>query len=144
MACIRKTLAFSVLFLALYNIFPLAKADACYSDFSCKSSIFPKYCCERKYPEDNVCKYSCVGESCILHSDCAPNEYCCGSNDRCATSCVGKSCTYSGDCADDDFVDLGGIYRQNSAASRQPYYYISLLTGLHWPLKFDITTVIMI
>ena len=108
MACIRKTLAFSVLFLALYNIFPLAKADACYSDFSCKSSIFPKYCCERKYPEDNVCKYSCVGESCILHSDCAPNEYCCGSNDRCATSCVGKSCTYSGDCADDECCDSDG------------------------------------
>jgi hypothetical protein len=40
----------------------------------------------RKYPEDNVCRISCIGESCIVNSDCASGE-CCNSDDKCATDC---------------------------------------------------------
>ena len=56
----------------------------------------------------NVCRTNCIGESCILHSDCAPGESCCDATDKCATSCVGQSCTYNGDCATGECCDSDG------------------------------------
>ena len=83
MACINKTTAICVLFLALYTVFLRVEAyNQCYSDGDCSYS---RYCCDRKYPEDNVCRYDCLGESCLLDSDCASGE-CCSSDDECKTS----------------------------------------------------------
>jgi hypothetical protein len=84
MACIKKTTVFCVLFLALYVVFPQVEANECSFDFQCSGS---KVCCDRTYPEDNVCRYSCSGLSCILDSDCATDESCCDSDDKCATDC---------------------------------------------------------
>ena len=98
MACIRKTTVFCIVFLALYAVFSQIEAvDECFSHSDCTSYYLP-YCCDRKFYEDNLCKYSCVGESCSIDSDCAPSESCC-SDDTCATTCVGKWCTSDSDCA---------------------------------------------
>ena len=101
MACIRKSTVCVVLF-ALCTI--ISQVEACHYHSDCSY----KYCCERKFPKRNICKSSCIDEPCTFDSDCPPNEYCCGSNDKCATSCVGKSCTYNGDCADDECCDSDG------------------------------------
>ncbi|CAB4029947.1 Hypothetical predicted protein [Paramuricea clavata] len=102
MACIRKTTVFCVLFLVLYVVFSYVEANECSSHFDCSGL---QYCCDRKYPEDNVCRYSCIGQSCILDNDCAPGESCCDSDEKCATTCVGKSCTFDGDCATGECCD---------------------------------------
>ncbi len=96
MARIRKTTVFCVIFLALYATFSQVEAsNECYSDYDCSGL---QYCCDRKY-EDNVCRYSCVSESCRRDSNCAPGESCCYSDDKCATTCVGKFCTFDSHCA---------------------------------------------
>ncbi|CAB4012675.1 Hypothetical predicted protein [Paramuricea clavata] len=82
MACLKKITLFCVLFPVLYAVFSQVTANAeCFSDSQCFG-----YCCDRKYPDDNVCRFSCIGESCIINSDCAPGE-CCNSDDKCATDC---------------------------------------------------------
>ena len=84
MAWVRKTIVFCVIFLAVYAVFSEVEAyDECSYDYQCTSS-FRKYCCKRKFPEDNVCRSNCIYESCILDSDCAPGE-CCDSDDKCTT-----------------------------------------------------------
>ena len=96
MACIKKN---TVLFLALYAVFCHVEAfNQCDSDSDCSWWSRP-YCCERKYPEDSVCRSSCVGESCDYDSDCAPGESCCDSDGKCAVICR-KSCTDRSDCVD--------------------------------------------
>ena len=100
MACIKKNTVFCILFLALYAVFCRVEAlDQCYYDSGCS---YLQHCCERKFPEDNVCRFSCIGESCAYDSDCAPSE-CCDSDNKCTTTCVGKSCTYNGDCATGEY-----------------------------------------
>ncbi len=79
MAYIKKTTAFCVVFLALYAVFNNVEANECSYDYSCYGL---QYCCDRKYPESNVCRHSCIGQSCIIDSDCAPGE-CCDSDDKC-------------------------------------------------------------
>ncbi len=85
MACIKGTTVYWAIFLTLYGaVFSQVEAyNQCYSDSGC-SGLFTQYCCERKY-EDNVCRYSCVGQSCNFNSDCAPDE-CCDSDDTCTTA----------------------------------------------------------
>ena len=100
MACITKTTLFCVIFLALY-VFTHVKAFTCYSN----TCGYGQYCCNRRYPESDVCRSDCIGESCILDSDCGPGESCCGGTDKCAISCVGESCTYNGDCATGECCD---------------------------------------
>ena len=53
----------------------------CYSNYDCATS---EYCCKHRYINDhNVCRRSCVGETCHSNSDCGgPGEYC-NSNNRC-------------------------------------------------------------
>ena len=106
MACIRKATAFSVLLLAVYTALRQVEAfGECSSDSDCSYS---KFCCDRKYPELNVCRYNCIDESCILHSNCATGESCCDSDDKCATTCIGKSCTFDNDCATGECCDSDG------------------------------------
>ena len=81
MACIRKATVFCVLFLALY-VFIQVKANECTFDSQC---LFG-YCCERKSPEDNICRSNCLDESCNFSSDCAPGE-CCDTDDKCKSDC---------------------------------------------------------
>ena len=84
MACLKKITHFFVLFPVLYAVFSQVAANAeCLFDSQCFGY---SYCCDRKYPEDNVCRISCIGESCIVNSDCASGE-CCNSDDKCATDC---------------------------------------------------------
>ena len=84
MACIKKTTVFCVIFLAFYAVFSKVEAyDQCTFDSDCTSS-FQKYCCDRKFPEDNVCRSNCIFESCYSDSDCAPGE-CCDTDDKCTT-----------------------------------------------------------
>ncbi len=83
MACIKKNTVFYVLFLALFAVFCHVEAlDQCHSDSDCS---YYEYCCERKFPEDNVCLSNCIGKTCSRHSDCAPGEFCCVYNDKCTT-----------------------------------------------------------
>ena len=98
MASIRKNAVVCVLFLTLYVF---VQAKACISDSECRHG-YAQYCCERRYPEDNVCRSNCIGESCIFDTDCATEESCCGGSNKCNTSCVGKSCSYDGDCATEE------------------------------------------
>ena len=85
MACIKKTTVFCVTFLAVYTVFSKVEAyNQCNYDSDCTSSFQTEYCCDRKYPEDNVCRSNCIDESCILDSDCAPGE-CCDSDNKCTT-----------------------------------------------------------
>ena len=82
MAFLKNITLFCVLFSVLYAVFSQVVANAeCVYDSQCFG-----YCCDRKYPEDNVCRFSCIGESCIVNSDCASGE-CCNSDDKCATDC---------------------------------------------------------
>ena len=60
------------------------------------------------HTESNVCGFDCIGESCIVDSDCASGESFCGGTDKCATSCVGKSCTSNYDCATGECCDSDG------------------------------------
>ena len=95
MASIWKSAVVCVLFLTLYVF---VQAKACTRDYECRYGYeYEQYYCERRYPEDNVCRSNCIGESCIVDSDCATGESCCGGPDKCNTSCVGKSCSYDGD-----------------------------------------------
>ena len=105
MASIRKTTVFCITFLALYILTDVKAFSECYSQKDCG---YGQYCCERRYPESNVCRSDCIGESCILNSDCAPGESCCDGTDKCAISCVGESCTYNGDCATGECCDSDG------------------------------------
>ena len=101
MASIRKPdsdIVFCVLILAFYVVFSQVEAYECFYDSNCTSS---HYCCVRKYPENWVCRSNCIGETCILHSDCARprGEFCCFGIGRCATTCIGKSCISHLGCA---------------------------------------------
>ena len=85
MACLKKITLFCVLFPVLYVVFSQVAANTeCFFDSQCFG--YQNYCCNRKYLEDNVCRSNCIGESCIVDSDCAPGE-CCNSDDKCATDC---------------------------------------------------------
>ena len=83
MACIRKATVFCVLFLALYVFIQVKARDQCSSDSGCS---FGRYCCDRKYPEYNICRSNCLDESCFLDSDCATGE-CCDTDDKCKSDC---------------------------------------------------------
>ena len=56
----------------------------CYSNSDC---AFSEYCCKHRYINDhNVCRRSCIGETCHSDSDCGgPGEYCDGNN-KCSES----------------------------------------------------------
>lgn len=58
----------------------------CHSNSYCASS---EYCCQHRYIDDhNVCRRSCVGETCHSSSDCGgPGEYC-ASNNLCKKSAI--------------------------------------------------------
>ena len=58
----------------------------CHSNSYCASS---EYCCQHRYIDDhNVCRRSCVGETCHSSRDCGgPGEYC-GSNKICKKSAI--------------------------------------------------------
>lgn len=88
MVNIKKTTVLCVLFLAVYCVFSEVEAkDECQDDDDCdKSSLFKKYCCKRKYPNDSVCMINCIFESCNVDTDCAPGE-CCDSDDHCRSFC---------------------------------------------------------
>ena len=81
MTCIRKTRVFCVLLLAFCNVLTYVETyDECYYDFNCGYS---RFCCKRRYPEDNVCRYNCIGQSCDRNDDCATGETCCDSDGKC-------------------------------------------------------------
>ena len=83
MAFIKKNTVFYVLFLPLFAVFCHVEAlDQCHSDSDCS---YYEYCCDRKFPEDNVCLSNCIGKTCSRHSDCAPGEFCCLYNEKCTT-----------------------------------------------------------
>ena len=103
MAFIRKITVFCVIFLTLH--LSIQVFGRCNYDSDCG---FLQYCCERKFPQDNICLSDCIGESCILHSDCAPGESCCDATDKCDTTCVGKSCSSNYDCATGECCDSDG------------------------------------
>ncbi len=64
MACIKKNTVFCILFLALYAVFCRVEAlDQCYYDSGCS---YLQHCCERKFPEDNVCVGSVASGSLVL------------------------------------------------------------------------------
>ena len=87
MTSIRKSVVICVLFFTLYE-FIQVKAYPCFSDFNWG---YGPYCCERMLqPEDNVnvCRSNCIGEDCILNTDCATGESCCGGANKCNTSYV--------------------------------------------------------
>ena len=84
MAFIRKSSVFCVVFLSLYVFTQVKAFNQCINDYQCTG--FGQYCCDRKYPEDNVCRSNCIDETCILDSDCAPGE-CCDSDDKCKSDC---------------------------------------------------------
>ena len=84
MACIKKTSVFCVRFLSLYVFTQVKAFDQCTYNYQCTG--FGQYCCDRKYPEDNVCRSNCIDETCIRDSDCAPGE-CCDSDDKCKSDC---------------------------------------------------------
>ena len=104
MAFIRKTSVFCVIFLTLRVYVQVKAFDQCTYDSQC---AFLKYCCKRRFL-DSICRFNCIGESCIQHSDCAPGESCCDATDKCATSCVGESCSSSYDCATGECCDSDG------------------------------------
>ena len=58
----------------------------CHSNSDCASS---EYCCQHRYIDDhNVCRRSCVGETCHSSRDCGgPGEYC-ASNNLCKESAI--------------------------------------------------------
>ena len=105
MAFVRKTSVFCVIFLTLHVFIQVKAFGPCIYDSQCG---LLKYCCDRRYPENNICRSNCIGESCILNSDCAPGESCCNATDKCATSCVGESCSSSYDCATGECCDSNG------------------------------------
>ena len=107
MACIDICTIVCVIFLATYAVFSPVKANECRFDHECPSSFSKEYCCDRKYPEDNICKTSCIGETCISNSDCAKNEFCCNGpyHGICGKSCVGKKCTSDYNCATGECCD---------------------------------------
>ena len=84
MAFIRKSSVFCVVFLSLYVFTQVKAFNQCTYDFQCTG--FGQYCCDRKFPENNVCRSNCIDETCILDSDCAPGE-CCDSDDKCKSDC---------------------------------------------------------
>ncbi|CAB4011018.1 Hypothetical predicted protein [Paramuricea clavata] len=65
----------------------------CQSNSDCSSS---EYCCKHRYHNDhNVCRRSCVGETCHSSLDCGgPTEYC-ASNKKCREWCTSKSDCHS-------------------------------------------------
>ena len=92
MTCARKTTVFCVLLLALCNVLTYVETyNECYSDIYCGYS---RFCCKRRYPEYNVCRYSCIGQSCDYDDDCATGETCCDSDGKCK----------SGDCDVNDVI----------------------------------------
>ena len=63
---LKKITLFCVLFPALYAVFFQVAANAeCFYDSDCFG-----YCC-RISREDNVWRFSCIGESCIVNNDSA-------------------------------------------------------------------------
>ena len=63
----------------------------CFSNLNCPIS---QYCCNRG-SLSNVCRHSCVGETCLSNSGCGgPGEHC-DSNFKCSTSTTTNSATNS-------------------------------------------------
>ncbi len=55
--------------------------EECSSNFDCDTS---EYCCKHRYIDDhNVCRRSCVGETCHSNSDCGGPGERCNSNNKC-------------------------------------------------------------
>ena len=73
MAYLNKTTVFYVLFLALYTRLSQVDASECYFDADCP---YLQYCCQRNTPDNYVCRFSCIGESCTVDSNCADGECC--------------------------------------------------------------------
>ena len=96
----------------------------CQSDSDCATS---EYCCKQRFISDhNVCRRSCVGETCLSfndcgvgeccifnkctttgcsqcssHPDCPASQYCCKRGSLanvCRQSCIGETCQSSSDC----------------------------------------------
>ena len=106
MAYLRLRPLICVVFFSIYCLLSQVKAfNECSYDSGCYSYI-PKakrYCCRRKFPQFNICKSNCLGETCILDSDCADDEHCC--NEKCRTTCIGESCVWDSDCATGECCD---------------------------------------
>ena len=59
--------------------------DECNNNSHCNSSIY-RYCCKkRNNTEQKTCETDCLGESCAVDSDCAPNEHC-GKDNECRSN----------------------------------------------------------
>ncbi|XP_028396916.1 prestalk protein-like [Dendronephthya gigantea] len=68
----------------------------CNSSLAC--ALF-EYCCEHQYLNDhNICRRSCVGETCHSSWDCGGLGEFCDSNNVCAVT----SCVTDGDCSGDE------------------------------------------
>ena len=64
----------------------------CFSNLNCPVS---QYCCNRGFLS-NVCRQSCVGETCLSNSGCGgPGEHC-DSNFKCSTSTTTNSSSLAG------------------------------------------------
>jgi hypothetical protein len=74
----------------------------CHSNSDCASS---EYCCKHQYLNDhNVCRRSCVGETCHSSLDCGfPMEYC-ASNNKCR-----ERCSSNFDCDSSEHCCKGGL-----------------------------------
>lgn len=78
----------------------------CYSHSACATS---EYCCKHRYINDhNVCRRSCVGETCHSSSDCAVGE-CCRSNKCVNNGCA--ECSSNSDCPTSEYCCVRGSRR---------------------------------
>ena len=77
--------------------------NECDNDLTCRYKYsLREYCCERNPPEHNICKSSCVGESCSKDTDCAPDEGC-ASDNKCES--ILTACSSNFECVNDTSIE---------------------------------------